>query len=102
MKARRYTRYPTDTPFVLSINGMLGKHQYFLKDAGQGGLCFNALGCIDKGTPLHINFPLSKKSDNAEAKIAWCNPLANGHCTLGIAFKNSVTQADIEKAALGH
>ena len=102
MKARRFTRYPTDIPFSLTIEGMVGKHQYYLKDAGQGGLCFDSLGCIDRGTHLHISFPLSKKPYDADAKIAWCNPLVNGYCSLGIVFDKSVTQPAIEKVALSH
>lgn len=102
MKARRYTRYSTDIPFTLGIEGMIGKHQYFLKDAGQGGLCFDALGCIDRGTHLHISFPLLKKPYNANAKIAWCNPLSIDYCSLGIVFEESVTQSLIEKIALSH
>lgn len=102
MKARRFTRYPTDIPFSLSIEGMVGKHQYYLKDAGQGGLSFNSLGPIQLGTPLHISFPLSKKHFDADARIAWCRQLVNGYCSLGIVFKDSVTQAAIENVALSH
>lgn len=102
MKARKFTRYPTDIPFTLGIEGMVGTHQYYLKNAGQGGLSFNALGCINQGTQLHISFPLSKELHDANAKIAWCTPLVNGYCSLGIVFDESVTLTAIEQVALTH
>lgn len=102
MKARRFTRYPTDVPFSLSIEGMVGKHQYYLKDAGQGGLCFDFLGCIDLGTSLNISISLSNELRNTTARVAWCEPLAKGYCSMGVVFDEAVTQAAIEKVLLTH
>ena len=102
MNVRRFTRYLSDIPFSLAIKGILGKNEYHIKDIGQGGLAFDSLACIDQGTPVHISFPLAKEPCDINAKIAWCTPLVNGFCSLGIVFEESVTHAAIEKIALVH
>jgi hypothetical protein len=73
-----------------------------LKDASQGGLCFNAHGCIKPGTHLNIRLPVSSELLDAEGKVTWCQPLDTGQCQLGIEFTNRLALSAIEKIVLRH
>ena len=102
MQARKFTRYPTDTSISFVLDNMIGEHQLYLKDASQGGLCFNARGCIQLGTHLDIKMPVSDEELNAGGKITWCHPSDNGQCQLGIEFENLIKLSAIEKIVLTH
>ena len=102
MNARKFTRYPTDTSILFVIDTMIGEHQLYLKDAGQGGLCFNAHGCIELGTHLNIKIPHNKTALKTQGKISWCQPLESGQCQLGIEFEQKLSLCDIEKVVLTH
>lgn len=97
MKTRKFARYPTDIPISISIDYMVDEHQLHLQDISQGGLCFNAHGCIDCDTYLNIVITFSGQSCDASGTIAWIKPLDSGKCRLGIKFENPVTQSEIEK-----
>jgi len=102
VRNRKFTRYPADIAVSIRIDGMAGEHVHYLKDASQGGLCFNALGCIKQGTHLDIKIPFSGESCNADGTIAWCQPLNHAQCLLGIEFDNSVPQLEIDQIDLKH
>jgi hypothetical protein len=102
MQERKFTRYPTDIAISFKINGMAGRHYHYLKDASQGGLCFNALGCIKLGTQLDIKIPFPEEYCQTHGKIAWCQPLDNAQCILGIEFEKDVSQATISQMDLKH
>lgn len=97
MQARKFMRYPTDIPISFVMDGMIGQHQHYLKNVGQGGLCFYALGCIEPGIHLNISIPFSDESLSTSGKVAWYRPLDNDQCLLGIAFEKFITQSAIEK-----
>ncbi len=99
MNARKYTRYPVDTSVSFEIDHIIGEHQLYLQDAGQGGLCFNAHGCIRCGTHINVKIP---ESETAPGKIVWCHPVDNGQCRLGLKFENKIALSAIEKAVLRH
>lgn len=102
MQARKFTRYPTDTSISFAIDNMIGEHKLYLKDAGQGGLCFNARGCIKLGTHLDIKILSSEQVMKTKGKITWCHPSDNGQCQLGIEFEDQLTLSTIEKMVLKH
>ena len=66
MQARKFTRYPTDAPISFAINGIIGEHQHYLKDASQGGLCIRSLGCIKPETQLSISVPFADQTRQGE------------------------------------
>lgn len=102
MQARKFTRYLTDTSIIFVIDNIIGEHQLFLKDASQGGICFNAHGCIQLGTHLNIKIPVSGGQQNAKGKITWCQPIDNGQCQLGMEFEKQLAISEIEKIFLRH
>ena len=101
MKARKYTRFPTNIPVSLKINSMMGVHKLYLSDASQGGLSFNAHGCIDQGTRLNVSFP-ENGDEVAQGKIAWCRPVDGGQCRIGMQFDTMMKRTIIEKLVLRH
>lgn len=104
MKARKYTRYPTDAPISLVINTMMGHHQLYLNDASQGGVSFNAHGCIKQGTPLKVSITENDTPSDVvfSGEVAWCKQSNSGLCQLGVKFQKLMTQAAIEKIVLKH
>ena len=100
MKTRKFTRYSTDIPITIVIDHMIGKHQLFLENISQGGLCFNSHGGIDCETHLNIHLSSAGQSCDASGKIAWCKPMEQGQCQLGIKFENQMKQSDIEKCSI--
>lgn len=102
MQNRKFTRYPADIAISFKIDGMAGRHHHYLRDAGQGGLCFNALGCIKQGTHLDIRIPFSGEYCQTNGKIVWCQPLGNAQCQLGIEFEKNVLQTAIDQINLTH
>lgn len=72
MQAWKFTRYPSESPISFVIDSIIGKHQHYLKDVGQGGLCFYALGCIEPDIHLNISILFSNEPLNTSGKIAWC------------------------------
>ncbi|MCU7837056.1 MAG: PilZ domain-containing protein [gamma proteobacterium symbiont of Taylorina sp.] len=91
---RRFSRFSTNIPATLVIEGMLGKHKLYLNDASQGGLSFNALAAIKKGTHLQVSFSDSCKT---QAQIAWCRPLEHCRCQLGLSFDHSIKPSSLDK-----
>ncbi|MCU7819034.1 MAG: PilZ domain-containing protein [gamma proteobacterium symbiont of Lucinoma myriamae] len=101
MQARKFTRTPTDAPISFAINGMIGEHQHYLKDTGQGGLCIKSLGCIKPGTQLSISVPFLDGIHYISGKVAWCLSLDNVQYLLGVEFEDIVTQSTIITKFLG-
>ena len=99
MKARKYTRFPTNIPVSMTIENMMGVHQLCLTDASQGGLSFNAHGCIDRGTRLNVRFPING-GQMTQGKIAWSQPVESGQCRIGMEFDKMMNRATIEKMVL--
>lgn len=102
MKTRKFTRFATDIPVSIVIDHMIGKHQFYLKNISQGGLCFNAHGCIDRNTHVDIILSFADQPYDAYGKIAWSQPLDMGQCQLGIIFEKQIAQSDIEKMIYRH
>ncbi len=96
MQTRKYIRYKTDIPISFVMDGTIGTHQHFLKDAGRGGLCIYAKGCIGQGTHLTICNPFSNELSQNSGKIIWCRTLDTGHILLGIEFEKLLTQSNLE------
>ena len=98
MSHRHFSRFSTNTPATLVIEGMLGKNKYYLNDASQGGLSFNALAGIKKGTHLQVSFAEGAK---VQAHIAWCKALEHCQCQIGLAFDHLIKQSSLDKIVSG-
>ena len=101
MQARKFTRYPTDDPVSFTINGMIGKHQHYLKDSSQGGLCIKSHGCIKPDTQLNISVPFFNETRYIRCKITWCLPLDDAQYLLGVEFEDLAAQSAIVSKFLG-
>ena len=94
MLHRHFSRFSTNIPASLVIDGMLGNNKYYLNDASQGGLSFNALAGIKKGTHLQVSFSEGSK---VQAHIAWCKASEHSQCQIGLAFDKQIKQASLDK-----
>jgi hypothetical protein len=94
MLLRQFTRFSTNTPATLSIDGMMGQHKCYLNDVSKGGISLNALAAIKQGTHLLVSFSEHCKT---RAKVAWCKPLEHCQCQLGLAFDKKINESALDK-----
>ena len=97
MYTRNFTRYPTDISVKFTMEGMIGEHHAQLKNAGGGGLCFEAHGRIQPGTNLRICIPFSDEPCRTRGKLAWCRKDRNGYYLMGVKFIQSLSETAINK-----
>ena len=76
---------------------MIGEHHHYLKNAGKGGLCFEANGWIQQGTNLQICIPFSDGPYKTYGKIVWCRKNDCGYYLMGVEFGESVSETAINK-----
>ena len=91
MLHRNFPRFTTNNLATFKIEGMTGEHKHYLNDASQGGLCFNALACIKKGTHLEVSF--SGNNSKTQGEITWCKYRDRCNCQLGLTFEERIEQA---------
>jgi hypothetical protein len=101
MYTREVTRYPTDIAVKFTMETLIGEHHHYLKNAGRGGLCFEAHGWIQPGTNLRICIPFSDELCNTCGKIAWCRKDHDGYYLMGVKFEKCVRVNAINKLIQG-
>ena len=69
---RKYIRHPADIPINYSINDLREKRNKKLKNISDGGMCFQSLASVDKGTVIDISIPILKSKNQISGKVIWC------------------------------
>lgn len=100
MYTREFARHSTDISIKFTMGTMIGEHHHYLKNAGKGGLCFEANGWIKQGTKLQICIPFSDEPYKTCGKIAWCRRGDCGYYLMGVKFEESVSETAINKIHL--
>jgi hypothetical protein len=95
MSNRKFTRFISNTPATFDIEGVLGHPKFYLNDASQGGLSFNAPACIKKGT--HMNVELYENSTKIRAHIVWCNSSTHRKCKIGLVFQRNLMLSELDR-----
>ena len=69
---RKYIRHPVDIPINYSINDLEEKNNKNLKNISNGGMCFQSLESVKKGTVIDISIPILKSKSHISGKVIWC------------------------------
>ncbi|MTW22191.1 PilZ domain-containing protein [Allochromatium palmeri] len=70
---RRFLRHPSDVPIRYSLREVVTDERDYLRNIGEGGLCFNARLAIQPGTRIHIQIPIADPVFEADGIVAWCD-----------------------------
>lgn len=96
---RSYIRHPVDVPISCqpspSDSGEFSTaRQSHLKDVSTGGLSFFSADALQVGRKVCIHIDVVKPPFDAEARVTWCHPEANGYL-VGLVF----VEPDVEYQA---
>ena len=69
---RKYIRHPVDIPIDYSIDDHSEKSNISTKNICHGGMCFQSLESLDKGTVLKISIPVLSSDFSISGKVIWC------------------------------
>jgi hypothetical protein len=70
---RRFLRHPSDVPICYSLREMIADEHDYLRNIGEGGLCFSSRLAIQPGTRIHIQIPIADPVFEADGIVAWCH-----------------------------
>lgn len=86
---RRFLRHPSDVPIRYSLREVITDERDYLRNIGEGGLCFSSRLAIRPGTRIHIRIPIADPVFEADGIVAWCHQ----H---GAVFEVGVRFEDVE------
>ena len=88
---RQYIRHPSDIPIKYSIAQIGNGRKNYLRDIGQGGLCFRADAAIERGCLIRIVIPVREPEFEVTGTIVWCRK-TNSHFDVGVRFADANTE----------
>lgn len=83
---RRFLRHPADVPIHYSLREVVTHRSDYLRNIGEGGLCFTSRLEIQPGTRIHIEIPISEPVFEAEGIVVWCRP-SGSTFEVGVRFE---------------
>ena len=84
---RKYIRHPADIPINYSINDLGEESNKNLKNISDGGMCFQSLASVNKGTVIDISIPMLKSKSHISGKVIWCLQNRDSY-EIGIKFRS--------------
>ncbi len=91
---RQYLRHPSDVPISYSLREVVANRSDYLRNIGEGGLCFASRLSIHPGTRIHIEIPIAEPVFQAEGIVVWCRP-SDTIFEVGVRFECVDTQYGI-------
>jgi len=82
---RQFLRHPSDVPISYSLRELVADRSDYLRNIGEGGLCFRSRIAIAPGTGIHIEIPIAKPVFEAEGIVVWCRDVEGAH-EVGVRF----------------
>lgn len=84
---RRYLRHPSDVPIAYKLGELVDQHSDYLRNIGEGGICFASRLPVTPGARIHIEIPIAKPVFTADGVVVWCRRAANeGVFDVGVRF----------------
>ncbi|MBK1718569.1 PilZ domain-containing protein [Thiocystis violacea] len=93
-RPRRFLRHPSDVPISYSLREVVANKSDYLRNIGEGGLCFSSRLAIHPGTRIHIEIPIAEPVFKAEGIVAWCRP-SDSVFEVGVRFDGVEAQYGI-------
>lgn len=82
---RQYLRHPSDVPITYRLGEVVAHRTEYLRNIGEGGLCFMSRVAIEPGMHIHIEIPIAKPVFEAEGVVTWCRSLTEAF-EIGVRF----------------
>lgn len=83
---RRFLRHPSDIPISYSLRELVADRSDYLRNIGEGGLCFTSHTAIEPGMCIHIEIPIAEPVFRADGVVVWCRP-AHDVFEVGVRFE---------------
>ncbi|NEV61805.1 PilZ domain-containing protein [Thiorhodococcus minor] len=83
---RQFLRHPSDVPISYSLREVVFSQSDYLRNIGEGGLCFASRIPISPGTRIHIEIPIAEPAFEADGIVVWCNA-ADPAFEVGVRFE---------------
>ncbi len=82
---RRYIRHPSRMPIRFNLNGDLPRRDEYMRNVGEGGLCFATLVALDPGLPIRLVIPVFGQPFEIDGAVVWCRVAGRAY-EVGVAF----------------
>jgi len=82
---RQYIRHPSRMPIRFELCGDLPWRDEYLRNVGEGGLCFATALALDPDLPIRVIIPVLGQQYAIEGAVAWCRPVASAY-EVGVRF----------------
>lgn len=83
---RQFLRHPSDVPISYSLRDVVLSQSDYLRNIGEGGLCFTSRIPIAPGTSIHIEIPIAQPVFEADGVVVWCSS-ADRAFEVGVRFE---------------
>ena len=84
-QARRFIRHPARMPIHFDLQGRTDGRDEYLRNVGEGGLCFTTEEALRPGRSIRLTIPVFAERYQVEATVAWCRPAEAGF-EVGVRF----------------
>lgn len=82
---RRYIRHPSRMPIRFDLQGDAAQRDDYLRNVGEGGLCFFTKVELDPGLAIHLIIPILGEQFEVDGTVAWQRPSREGY-EVGVRF----------------
>lgn len=83
---RQFLRHPSDVPICYSLREVVSSQSDYLRNIGEGGLCFTSRIAISPGTSIHIEIPIAQPVFEADGVVVWCQSAGPAY-EVGVRFE---------------
>ena len=88
---RQYIRHPSRMPIRFDLQGDAGQRGEYLRNVGEGGLCFFTSLALDPGLVIHLEIPVLGQQFEVDGTVAWRRPAHDGY-EVGVSFSSTQDQ----------
>ena len=78
-------------PIRFDLGGDLPRRNEYMRNVGEGGLCFATLVALDPGLPIRLRIPVFGEQFEVDGTMTWCR-LAGRAYEVGVAFQTPQDQ----------
>jgi len=82
---RRFIRHPTRMPIRFELHGERLWHDDYLRNVGEGGLCFATAIALDPDLAIRLTIPVLGEQYVIDGAVAWCRQTTSGY-EVGVRF----------------
>ena len=85
-RKRQFLRHPSDVPISYRLRELVSNQSDYLRNIGEGGLCFVSRIPISPGMRIHVEIPIAEPVFEADGVVVWCHA-KNSSYEVGVRFE---------------